>query len=292
MQVVSIPPRQARTHYRHELRSLTYVTLDETNGGIIRNLNHEGVAVQAVAPLHPQQRVRLHFDLRSPRVRVETSGEVCWARSSGQCGIRFVDLPARTGRQINEWIFSNLLDSVARDAGHPRSASSASIFGASVVSILGEDDVVEENASEEDDGLTLSPRPRPAIRLQTGLAGRNAAPILQHYDEKDLTDEANDSYALSWLSQPLSGRTLAWLVDSLIVIAGLLLFALIFLSIAHELPPLSLTLGTFSAAAAFIVAAYWAVFAVFGGPSLGARMAQTVSRLQKEEPSEDSSRFR
>jgi PilZ domain len=292
MQVVSIPPRQARTHYRHELRTLTYVTLDETNGGIIRNLNHEGVAVQAVAPLHPQQRVRLHFDLRSPRVRVETSGEVCWARSSGQCGIRFVDLPARTGRQINEWIFSNLLDSVARDAGHPRSASSASIFGASVVSILGEDDVVEENASEEDDGLTLSPRPRPAIRLQTGLAGRNAAPILQHYDEKDLTDEANDSYALSWLSQPLSGRTLAWLVDSLIVIAGLLLFALIFLSIAHELPPLSLTLGTFSAAAAFIVAAYWAVFAVFGGPSLGARMAQTVSRLQKEEPSEDSSRFR
>jgi hypothetical protein len=292
MQAVSIPPRQARTHYRHELRSLTYVTLDETNGGIIRNLNHEGVAVQAVAPLHPQQRVRLHFDLRSPRVRVETSGEVCWARSSGQCGIRFVDLPARTGRQINEWIFSNLLDAVARDAGHPRSASSASIFGASVVSILGEDDVVEENASEEDDGLTLSPRPRPAIRLQTGLATRDDAPRLQHHIEKDLTDEANDSYALSWLSQPLSGRTLAWLVDSLIVIAGLLLFALIFLSIAHELPPLSLTLGTFSAAAAFIVAAYWAVFAVFGGPSLGARMAQTVSRLQKEEPSEDSSRFR
>ncbi len=121
MQAVSIPPRQARTHYRHELRSLTYVTLDETNGGIIRNLNHEGVAVQAVAPLHPQQRVRLHFDLRSPRVRVETSGQVCWVRSSGQCGIRFVGLSARTGHQINEWIFSNLLDAVARDAGHPRS---------------------------------------------------------------------------------------------------------------------------------------------------------------------------
>ena len=121
MQAVSIPPRQTRTHYRHELRSLTYVTLDETNGGIIRNLNHEGVAVQAVAPLHPQQRVRLHFDLRFPRVRVETGGQVCWARSSGQCGIRFVDLPLRTGHQINQWIFSNLLDAIARDAGHPRS---------------------------------------------------------------------------------------------------------------------------------------------------------------------------
>jgi PilZ domain len=292
MQVVSIPPRQARTHYRHELRSLTYVTLDESNGGIIRNLNHEGVAVQAVAPLHPQQRVRLHFDLRSPRVRVETSGQVCWARSSGQCGIRFVDLPVRTGQQINAWIFSNLLDALARDAGHPRSNSGASIFGAPVVSILGEEDVVEENAAEEDDGLTLSSRPRPAIRLQPGLATRDDAPRLQHHIEEDLVDEANDPHALSWLSQPLSGRTLAWLVDSLIVIAGLLLFALIFLSIAHELPPLSLTLGTFSAAAAFIVAAYWAVFALFGGSSLGARMAQTVSRLQKEEPTEGADRFR
>ncbi len=297
MQAVSIPPRQVRTHYRHELRSLTYVTLDESNGGIIRNLNHEGVTVQAVAPLHPQQRVRLRFDLRSPRVRVETSGQVCWARSSGQCGIRFVDLPVRTGHQINEWIFSNLLDALARDAGHPRSTSrtltcGASMFGASVVSILGEDDVGDENASEENDGLTLSPSPRPAIRLQPALDRRDETPVLQRYDEEDLSDVADDPYAQSWLSQPLSGRTLAWLVDSLIVIAGVFLFALIFLSIAHEVPPWSVTLGTFSAAAAFIVAAYWAVFAVFGGPSLGARMAQTVSRLQKEEPTEGASRFR
>jgi hypothetical protein len=292
MQAVSIPPRQARTHYRHELRSLTYVTLDETNGGIIRNLNHEGVAVQAVAPLHSQQRVRLHFDLKFPRVRVETSGQVCWARSSGQCGIRFVELPARTGHQINEWIFSNLLDAVARDAGHSRSISGASIFGASVVSILGEDDVVDENALEEDDGLTLSPRPRPVIRLQAALARRDEAPVLLHYDEEDLSDVADDPYPQSWLSQPLSGRTLAWLVDSLVVIAGLLLFALIFLSIAHELPPLPVTLGTFSAAAAFIIAAYWAVFAVFGGSSLGARLARAASRLQNEEPTEGTSRFR
>lgn len=248
--------------------------------------------MQAVAPLHPQQRVRLHFDLRFPRVRVETSGQVCWARSSGQCGIRFLDLPARTGHQINQWIFSNLLDVVARDAGHPRSISGASIFGASVVSILGEEDVGEENASEEDDGLTLSPRPRPAILLQPSLARRGEAPVLQHYDEEELTDAADEPHTQSWLSQPLSGRTLAWLVDGLIVIVGLLLFALIFLSIAHELPPWSVTLGAFSAAAAFIVAAYWAVFAVFGGPSLGARLARAASRLQKEEPTEDASRFR
>src|SRR5271166_6188337 len=130
MQAASFPARQTRPHYRHELRTLTYVTLDETNGGIIRNLSHEGVAVQAVGPLHQRERVRLSFELRFPRLRVETYGQVSWATPSGQCGIRFVDLPERTRHQINEWIFSNLLDAVARDADHPRS-----MFGASVVSI-------------------------------------------------------------------------------------------------------------------------------------------------------------
>ena len=47
MQAATFPVRCARTNYRHELRTLTYVTLDEANGGIIRNLSREGVAVQS-----------------------------------------------------------------------------------------------------------------------------------------------------------------------------------------------------------------------------------------------------
>src|SRR5271155_4985733 len=168
MQEVSFPARHARAQYRHELRTLTYVTLDDANGGIIRNLNHEGVAIQAVAALRPQQLVRLRFELRFPRLRVETRGQVSWANRSGQCGIRFIDLPARTRLHINEWIFSNLLDAIVRDATHPRP-----IFGRSAVSIVSEENVPEEivcdqNASEKDspdktDGLILSPAPRPAI---------------------------------------------------------------------------------------------------------------------------------
>jgi hypothetical protein len=283
MQVVSFPARQARAHYRHELRTLTYVTLDDANGGIIRNLNHEGVAVQAVAPLRQQQHVRLRFELRYPRLRVETSGQVSWASPSGKCGIRFVDLPERASHQINEWIFSNLLDALARDAAHPRS-----IFGASVVSI-----VQEDNVPQEEDGLTLSASPRPAIRLEPNSARGDDAPVLPQYREEDLASPAYDPHTqLSWLSRPLSGLTLAWLVDSLVVTAALLLFALIFLSIAKELPPLPLALGTASAAAVFVAAAYWAVFAVFGGPSLGTRLAQATSGLEEKEETEAMDRFR
>jgi hypothetical protein len=292
MQAVSFPAQQqTRTRYRHELRTLTYVTLDEGNGGIIRNLNREGVAVQAVAPLRPQQRVRLRFELRFPRLRVDTYGQVSRAEASGQCGIRFVDLPERASLQIDEWIFANLLQAMGRDAGHPRS-----IFGASVVSIVREEreeNIREEHAPEEDDGLTLSPAPRPAIRLEPGFNRRDVPQISHQQREKVFADPADGPVTqMSWLSQPLSGRTLAWLVDSLVVIAGLLLFGLIFLSIAHELPPWSLTLATASAAAVFVAAAYWVVLAVCGGASLGARLAQAASGMEEEKESEGASRFR
>lgn len=292
MQAVSFPERQTlagqtRARYRHELRTLTYVTLDQANGGIIRNLNHEGVAVQAVGPLREHQRVRLRFELRFPRLRVDTYGEVSWASSSGQCGIRFMDLPERTGDQISEWIFSNLLDAIARDAGHPDS-----IFGVSVVSIArernarGEEDR-EELAAEDYDGLTLSAPSRSAIPMKPDFTRRRETQGLHHHREQDLADSAHEPQEQpNWLSRPLSGRTLAWFVDSLVMTAGMLLFALIFLSIAHELPPWPLTLGTASAAAVFVAATYWTLLVMFGGPSVGARLAQAASAPEEEKESE------
>jgi hypothetical protein len=284
MQLVSFPARQARSHYRHELRTLTYVTLDSANGGIVRNLNSEGVAVQAVAPLREQQRVRLRFDLRFPRLRVDTFGEVSWAGSSGRCGIRFVELPAQTARQINQWIFSNLLDEAAREA------EGRSIFGTSSASMVAEE--VREDNLEEIDGLTLSAAQRPAIRIEPGCDERSEGQIASELHEGSLLDSDFETHAkLNWLSRPISGRTLAWLVDSLVMIAGVLLFALIFLSITHELPPWPLTVGGASSAAVLVAAMYWALFAVFGEASLGARLADAASAFKQEEQ-EDAERFR
>ena len=282
MQVVPFPARQARTHYRHEVRTLTYVTLDAANGGIIRNLNSEGVAVQAVAPLRQQQRVRVRFELRFPRLRVETYGRVSWSNSSGQCGIRFVDLPAQTAQQIDEWIFSSLLDAIAREATH-----SHSIFAVPTPP-LG-----DKSASEEHDGLTLSSAPRPAIRIEAGYAKEhNQRTAVQFREEPP--ELACDSVAkLNWLSRPLSGKTLAWMIDGLVMIAGLLLFSLIFLSITHELPPWPWAMGAASSAAIFVAAAYWVLFGVFGGASLGARLADAASGFnQEEEDSDGPSHFR
>ena len=279
MQAAPFPARQPRSHYRHELRTLTYVTLDEANGGIIRNVNHQGVAVQAVAPLRPQQRVRLRFDLRFPRVRVDANGEVSWASRSGQCGIRFVDLPERTSGQIDQWIFSNMLEVAAREAAEPHS-----IFGAAAGS-----PVQDEITSAGNDGLTLSPSARPVIVLEPDFRLDEAAAPYQSQADV-LTEEP--AVQLDWLFRPISARTLAGLVDGLVVLAAVLLFALIFLSIAHELPRWPLTLSGALAAGVLVAASYWALFAVFGGASLGARLVRGATGLEEKEERDDVGRFR
>jgi hypothetical protein len=251
------PARPARAKHRHELRTLTYVTLDQANGGIVRNLNHEGIAVQAVAAVRPQQQLRVRFELLHPRLRVEARGEVAWATLSGQCGIRFLDLSPRMTRQINEWIFANLLEGIAL---HARPVGA--IFSESTA------------FPEIEDGLMVSAAPLKVIELPLRP---------QPVEPGRVRDETSD-----WLSQPLSGQSLVWTINTLVVVAALLLFALVFLSVTREPPrwPLALVGG----ATIFVGAFYWGFFRLFGGSSPGARLARLVGCDLEEET--DDARFR
>lgn len=266
------PARQARPKQRHELRTLTYVTLDEANGGIVRNLNHEGIGVQAVAALRPHQQLRVRFELRNPRLRVETRGEVAWSTRSGQCGIRFLGLSPETTRQINEWIFGNLLEGIAHHSEHAGLMFAAAPAGLPV-----------PGAVEEGDGLMVSAAPVKVIELPARPVGvlrsaayENGAEVARHAE-------------LDWLSQPLSGRTLAWTVNTLVIVAALLLFVLVFLSVTGEPPRWPLTM--FGGAVLFVAGLYWGFFQLFGRLSPGTRLARlTESDLDEDEA--DGGRFR
>ncbi|MBV9181421.1 MAG: PilZ domain-containing protein [Acidobacteria bacterium] len=98
---------------RYTLRSLAYVKLNESNGGIVRDLGESGIAVQAVAPLRLDEILNLQFDLLSPRIRVEGQGRVCWADSNGQGGIQFCDLSSKTRRALRDWMFIQMLSTAA-----------------------------------------------------------------------------------------------------------------------------------------------------------------------------------
>lgn len=253
MDVGTAPARQRRTRQRHELRTLTYVTLDQANGGIIRNLSREGIGVQAVAAVRPLQEVRVRFELRYPRLRVEARGQVVWSTFSGQCGVRFVDLSPTTTREIQQWIFGNLLEGAAVHAEHPMFAAP----------------VARESAHVED-GLLVSPTP---IRVIDVPAADDSI--------SDFVPEES-STGLDWLLQPLSGTRLAWALDTLALLAGFLLFALVFLSITHETPRWPVVV----AAATLIPAMYWGFFRVFAGCSLGTRVARLTQPDEADEPAD------
>ena len=264
------PARQARAKHRHELRTLTYVTLDQANGGIVRNLNHEGIAVQAVAAVRPRQQLRVRFELRYPRLRVEARGEVTWATLSGQCGIRFLDLSPRMTRQINEWIFANLLEGIALYA--ERTGSIFSDSGAVYPEI--------------EDGLLVSAAPLKVIELP--MRPRPLEPGRMRDDANEYAQE--NPAELDWLSQPLSGRSLIWTINALAVVAALLLFALVFLAVTREPPrwPLAMVGG----ATVFVVAFYRGFFQLFGGSSPGARLARLAGCDVEDDEEVTGTRFR
>lgn len=251
--------RQARAQHRHELRTLTYVTIDQANGGIVRNLSHDGMGAQVVAAVRPRQQLRVRFELRYPRVRVETRGEVVWSKFSGQCGIRFLDISPQMARQINQWIFGSLLEGAAL---HAPAAT---------------------NASAMEGGLLLSHAARNVIQLPLRVEPVVSARSI-HAAEAGSADTLN----LDWLSQPLSGRSLAWTINTLAIFASLLLFALVFLSVTREAPrwPVAMAAG----GAVVVAGLYWGFFRIFGGSSLGARLARLAGSDSESEEADE--RFR
>lgn len=274
------PARQTRAQHRHPLRTLTYVTFDQANGGVVRNLTHEGIGAQVVAAVRPRQQLRLRFELRYPRLRVETRGEVVWATFSGQCGIRFLDLPQKTSRQIKEWIFGNLLEEISL-----HSQAAENIFADTAGPELVQNSAPHAGV-EEDDGLVLSSAPVKVIPIPTRR--EYVKPAYTSSITREDRDEQRGE--LDWLSQPLSGRSLAWTVHTLVVMAGMLLFALIFLSVNGEAPRRPIT--TTGAALLLVVGLYWMFFRVFGGSSFGARLSRLAKLDATENDDANAARFR
>lgn len=276
--------RQARVHPRHELHTLTYVTLDQANGGIVRDISHGGVGVQMVAAAPPGQQLRVRFELNHPRLRVETLGEVSWSRRSGQCGIRFLDLSPSMGRQINEWIFGNLLEEASKHCTQEGSIFAATILTGTMLAArtgtVAVPDPAHEDDGLKDDCLMVSAAPVPVIEMPV----RPDLPSLQAVSEHFRVSR------LDWLFQPLSGRGLVWTINTLVIVAALLLFALIFLSITGEPPRWPFT--TASAAAIFVAALYWGFFRLFGGLTPGARLAQMAGLDLEEKEDASDARFR
>jgi hypothetical protein len=238
-------PVLRRVHYRHPVHSLVYATLDNGNGGILRNLSQDGAAIQAVAALRPGQTVRMRFDLFHPKIRVDVQARVHWANSSGQAGVVFTDLSPSVRRQLNDWIFRSLF------RGMEPSGS-----------------ILTSPPAAED--LILSASPRPPIRVAPAMA----APAPAAHAFPTAAAVAEPQLFVSWWPQPISAHSLAKLMDVLILLSAVLLFFCVFLAIAQTIPPWPATLALIAGVAGFFTALYWWICAWVGCETVGAQLAR------------------
>lgn len=249
---------QHRLHYRHQIQSLVYVRLDEGNGGIVRNLSQDGAAIQAVGALHLGQLLRVRFDLLNPKTRIDVQAEVAWANPHGQAGLRFLAMPASIMRQVNDWIFINLLRGLERASP-----------------VL--------NGGFESDDLILSSANRRAIRLpRRSPRARAAKPT------------SSSTVRLSWWPRPVTLPQLAKFMDGLVVFSAVLTFFCVFLAVAHQLPSWPVALAVVGGVCGFLTALYWSLCAVLGCGTAGVQLARmAIGEKEAGRPSRDAeARFR
>jgi hypothetical protein len=262
-----VVPRKRRRHYRQKIRTLVHVNLDAANGAILRDLSEFGIAMQTVAPLAPNQQVHLRFELPAPRVRIEAAGRIAWTDSWGQAGVQFLNLPQPSERLLKEWIFTQIL-------------SSAYLFSPC------ESVAVQGNRAEGATELLFSAAPRPAIQLEPRLASPIALPD---------TEARPRSLQPRWCPVPISLSALSKLVDGLILLCAVLLFAVMAMAMTNILPPWPVTLALAIGVTAVFVALYWFLFVFWIGSTPGqhlARMACVESGNGVYGEQEDQARFR
>lgn len=255
------PRQRRRLHYRHPIQSLVYVTLDDGNGGIIRNLSQEGAAIQAVAALYPSQTLRMRFDLLNPRIRVDLHARVTWANATGQAGVSFTNLSPQVRRQVNDWIFASLF--------------------------RGLEQATRVLTPAEPDDLILSAPRRPAIRMPA-VAPYAPAPVALA-----AATPAADSLSLSWWPRPISARGLAKLADGLVLGSAILLFFCIYLAIAQTLPDWPEAIALAAGVCGFFTSLYWCLCSWLGCGTIGARLAKlALGEGSRTTARDDLPRFR
>ena len=245
-QVVLPAHGRARAHvtrgYRHPINTLAYVRIDHGNGGIIRNLSEKGMGIQAVGRLHLEQIVHLKFEIIRPRARFDLVAQVAWADATGQAGLRFVDIAAKTQRLVRDWLFTDLLIAAME---------------------------LSPAASPLLEGVSGDARPaafRPIVLASTPAVlheGAVAEPMPIRF---------------SWWPADIRPRTLAFAVDGLILSAAVLLFLTITIKMTELVPawPLLLTSAVAVGIAFGLVYRYLFNFAM--GSTLGTRLAMMAAK--------------
>jgi hypothetical protein len=105
-----------RRRHPRTITALNYVTLGDSNGGIILNISEGGLALTAAEVLVGEYLPLVRFQLAVDAKWIETSGQIVWLTESKKgAGIQFVDLADADRNQITQWISSRGSPAGVRD---------------------------------------------------------------------------------------------------------------------------------------------------------------------------------
>jgi TonB family protein len=102
----SFPDSERRQHSRQLPKSLLYVHLDESNGGILLNVGEGGLAVQAAMSVMEDSLPHVRLQVAHSKKYLEASARVIWTGDSRRTvGIEFLDFADEDSRkQLRDWI--------------------------------------------------------------------------------------------------------------------------------------------------------------------------------------------
>jgi TonB family protein len=98
-----------RIHLRKQVVPLGYISLERSNGGIIRNVSEGGLSLAAAIALPDADLPNMRFQIPYCSGWIEAKGQIAWKSESGKiAGVRFVALSQEARGQIRKWIRSEV----------------------------------------------------------------------------------------------------------------------------------------------------------------------------------------
>lgn len=96
-----------RLRYHREALALPVSLSDGVNRKLsvqLANVSQGGIGIRAPHPVELRGPIQMHFQLPGTGGSVEARGELAWADTAGNAGIRFVEIPAQLQRSLQLWL--------------------------------------------------------------------------------------------------------------------------------------------------------------------------------------------
>ena len=101
--------RERRRYFRCPIAIPAAIDRDGTEVSChLENIREGGLAVSAVPPLKPGNRVKILFTLPGQQLRFRVESEVCWYDDQGRAGLRTLIMPSEQQSALQQWLAARL----------------------------------------------------------------------------------------------------------------------------------------------------------------------------------------